>query len=48
MKKFIPLLVLLLVSMMVSAQDRTERIKEIRKAYAEAKKDIDDNGKNGK
>lgn len=47
MKKFIPLFALLLVSMMASAQDKAERIKDIRKAYAEAKKDIDDNGKNG-
>lgn len=47
MKNFITLFALLLVSLIVSAQDKTERIKEIRKAYAEAKKDMADNGKNG-
>lgn len=47
MKKILSLLVLLLFcSLMSSAQDKAKRIQEIRKAYAEAKKDIAENGKN--
>lgn len=46
MKKVV-LLALLMVSLTGFSQNKAERIKEIRKAYAEAKKDIDENGKNG-
>jgi len=47
MKKNILFTVMLIIGLTVQAQDKSERIKEIRKAYAEAKKDIDGNGKDG-
>ena len=47
MKLYVSLFALLMVSMTGFGQNKTERIKEIRQAYAEAKKDIDGNGKNG-
>lgn len=46
MKKVI-LLALLIVSMTGFGQNKAERIKDIRQAYAEAKKDIAENGKAG-
>lgn len=49
MKKVLfTMLVLLIGSMSVQAQgNKAEQIKKIRQAYAEAKKDVDENGKNG-
>ena len=41
------ILVLLLLATSVQGQDKESQLKAIRKAYAEAKKDMADNGKNG-
>lgn len=47
MKKTLVLLICLVGAINMQAQDKAARIKEIRQAYAEAKKDIANNGKKG-
>ena len=47
MKKTVVLIMCLMCAVSVMAQDKAELIKEIRKAYAEAKQDIANNGKDG-
>jgi hypothetical protein len=47
MKKTISLMALLIVCLTLQAQNKQEQIKQIREAYAQAKADIAENGKNG-
>ena len=47
MRKTVVILMCLMSALNVLAQDKAELIKDIRKAYAEAKQDIANNGKDG-